>query len=1302
MRKTTAAILTALALACLPAAAQEQPHNDPLAILSNRPRPNVLMLIDTSGSMLWDSDQISGSDITVRLEDSLRYAYAPHYTYNFGSDSHKVYLIDSDHPESRIGQAKAAIREISSQIPDINLGIGRFRKSLVLNRFRADVPSGLDQDAVQPNWYNYEYWDGQLPVVGQINVPYRRAHVGAGNPYEYAYARVVRRYNEHCGPIYRMWTIYDPTDVVWSTDIEEVRYIGGELYIRLNWWTREIEDSRYMQYRALGSSGEQIFRDSYASPDATHRNKLNQVDNIDIFISDSEFLMLKENTQLGDPLSANVYVAEVYGVPVDQTLTFYYYPTVADWDGTTSCAGGEILVDVQDRFQDDFDTPQDESDNKEQVAATAGPITTNALIYDFTVEPVELTDLGPFFGMGGTALGSTLEAATAFYRDSVIPRDQDYNVAHCRDNFVILLTDGYETCGGVPESAASYLYNDLGIKVYVIAFVTTTAQADAIAAAGGTEVAFRADNKEELIEALKNIFAEIQTSVQLAAPVAASSTRQQESVVEGDVALLPYFDFPGFEGHLQARRIFKICVVAVDPSTGDILLDGSGEAVIIEDDISEARVLELTNDPDNPIDQDPAREIVGIQIDPPAFSWDAGELLSLPFIETEDPEFEYQHLQQDYDDLDGDGDTSEEIVNPAYRTADERRIFTTLSFAWRPEVIEFDEATLIDDEDNRDEVIPLLGVEGWSEEEIRFLVNYVRGKTVRRFAETTEIYGYTFNPGDPMPNPDSEDGNGDGIPDGFLYSERQWKLGDIVGSTPAVVIPPMGTYPIEINDNDNSLHDYDEFAEANSDIPSVAIIGANDGMLHAFSFTGIDLNDDGDFEDTGEFYPGQEIWAFVPPDLMGKQRMIYSDSEDDDDFEPDGQLMSPHSYFVDAMSTLAIVRARFHDGDTDGDGSADDPEFRIMFLTGEGRGGNYYWALDVTDPLTPVPVWSLTDPTMGLTLSRPAVGPVQTGDSFAYYAFMGSGFDYDQVDGSADVGNILYQVDVNDGSILNSFHAGDAAGGAGIPNAIVGRAIMVDDDDDFLVERVYCGDLDGNIWRWDLTSGFVTNILEASPEPLTTADDRLERPILDSLTYANIFGFDVVSAATGGDTRRYIDEQGYRINYTEQRVYMLVDTDREGRVASLLNGRINEEGDYEETGDTIGVDLPPYRVAENIPVVTAFTEYDEAGRIYRGFQTFYPLYTPDPAGLRSIRCSFGSSDLLVLDSIFSESSIVESTQGTVIDMGEGKATGITYVGGNILFSIGDQFKVYGQGIYRFESTQRVQARIKVLQWREVF
>jgi hypothetical protein len=53
-------------------------------------------------------------------------------------------------------------------------------------------------------------------------------------------------------------------------------------------------------------------------------------------------------------------------------------------------------------------------------------------------------------------------------------------------------------------------------------------------------------------------------------------------------------------------------------------------------------------------------------------------------------------------------------------------------------------------------------------------------------------------------------------------------------------------------------------------------------------------------------------------------------------------------------------------------------------------------------------------------------------------------------------------------------------------------------------------------------------------------------------------------------------------------------------------------------------------------------------------------------------------------------------------MGEGKATGISYSGGNILFSVGDQFKVLGSGVYRFESNQRVKARLKVVSWKEIF
>ena len=1297
-------IALALMAICATAWAQVQEHNNPLSIISNRPRPNVLMLIDTSGSMLWDSLRVNGYDITVRKEnrngtyDELLYANP---NYSFTTDAMKSFLADSDNPRSRIGQSKAAIREIVSQIEDINVGIGRFEKNLVLNRFRGRVPAGVDQSTSQSPEWTYSYYDGQLPGVGMINIPYQRKHLGTLATV-YPYCRTVRRTDD----IFWSW---NPTDFIWNGSGADTIWYEGQHYTRMNWYYYKVENSRYEMFRPLTEAGDFIYRGSYASPDATHRNKLNQVDTFDIFLSDTELLQLKENTPLGETLTVEREIVSVYGVSVGQIVTFTYAPNTADWDTSTSCGGGQILVEIQDRFNDDFDTPLDESDNKDEVVATARSINTNAKIYDFSVEPALLTALGPYFGMGGTPLGTTLEAGRNYFETAITPRDEGYNVDHCRENFVILLTDGYETCGGNPEGVAADLYNNLGIKVYVLAFVTTTTQADAIAAAGGTEQAFRAETREELVEAFKSIFAEIKTSVQLAAPIAASSASSADSVVEGDIAMLPFFDFPGFAGRLQARKLFRNAVVEVDPKTGAIITDGNGDPIIIEDDIDEQRIEELVNDPDDPIYSDPSREIVGLQLDPPRFLWEAGDLVSRPFIESENPEQVYEHLKTDYGDIDGDGDTIEEIVNPAYKLADERRMLTTLGFASRPEVIDFNTTDLVDDGANFDEFEGLMGVVGWSEQEVLFLIEYVRGKVVRRFPAETELYGHTFYAGDPVPDPSSPDDNGDGIPDGFLFSEKKWKLGDIVSGTPIIVGPPMGTYPIAVNDNDNSLNDFKEFADDHADTPHVAVIGSNDGMLHGFALNGIDLNDDGDFDDSGEYYPGEEIWAFVLPDAMHKLKELYYDSPDDDDFDPDGQKLSPHQYFADGPGTLAIVRARVHTGDTDGDGKSDDPEFRTMIFLGEGRGGNRYWAFDVTDPLNPVPVWSLTDPSMGMTISRPAIGPVKVApspeldkDDFKYFAFMGSGFGDSQTDGNATVGNVAYMVDISNGSIVDSFSAGDVAGGAGLPNAIVGRGIIVDDNDDFFIERFYFGDLDGNIWHWSLAEGTKVNILETGAAPLTTVDERLERPILDSLTYANIFGFHVITAATGGDTRRYIDADNFRKNYPNQCVYMVVDTDREGNVVSLLNGIINESGEYEESGDTIGVDLREYRVAENIPVVAAFTEYDEAGKIYRGFQTFYPLYIPDPAGLRTIRCSFGSSELLILDSIFSESNIVESTQGTVIEMGEGKATGITYVGGNILFSIGDQFKVYGKGIYRFESSQRVKARLKVLSWREVF
>ena len=1292
------------------AIAQEQPHNDPLDIISNRPRPNVLMIMDTSGSMLWDSVLYNGNAMPVRKENNrgasstLRSNY-----YNLNNNSMTNFLLDSENVRSRSKQAKDAVREILTQIPDVNVGIGQFNQVLKLNRFRAYVPNTLNQTSSQDSNYYYYYWGSYTPGTGEINIPYRRKHKSTG-VYEYPYCKIVRRDSG----AYWSW---DATDVVWSRSSDNTKWFDGVPYIRMNWDYSYVENARREMFWALNSDGDYIWRGT-SSPNDTHPYKLNNVTNIDIFLTDEEFLELKANTTIGQPLVITRYVESAYGVEIDDNLTFYYFPTTADYNSSSACSGGKVLVGIANRFLQYEETPTtgvyEKADNLEELLSLTGHISTNAKIYDFTAETPELLKNGPFFGMGNTPLGDTLSTAKAYFEDIIITRDQNYAVDHCRENYIIMLTDGLETCGGDAASVAATLYNDLGIKVYVIAFITNPYQANQIAAAGGTEEAFSAENKDELVEALKDIFAEIKVSVELSAPVAVTAGGDSARLIEGNVSLLPFFDFPGFKGRLQARRLFRNAMVEVDPKTGAIVTDGSGYPTILVDDLTEEQVNQAYDGSGSgyfsePIESVPDREIVGLQDSPPKFMWEAGEKVSKTEI-------------KDRADVDGDDDVEELINNTAYKSADSRRIITTLNYTGSSfQVIDFDEATLVDSSGNYNDLKALLDLqEGTDEEkklESRFLVNWVRGKQVVRFTEATTLYGHNFAAGDPVPDPDSDDNNNDGIPDGYKYTERKWKLGDIISSSPILVRAPTGNFPIYINDNEafggagSDIHDYEEYKEAHKDNPSLVVVGANDGMLHAYSLDGIDNNNDGDFTDSGDFEPGEEVWAFVIPDLMYKLKDIYGDSDDDDDFAPDEQQLDPHTYFLDGQVTLSLVRARIHDGDTDGDNKTDDPEFRTIMLFGEGRGGKRIWCFDMTDPMNPQPVWSTTHATMGHTISRPASGamavpsnPSLDNDAFKYFVVAGSGFDYTQTDGSATVGNKFYMFNINDGSIEKIIDAGDSSGGANIPNAIVSRAILVDDDDDYLVERAYYADLDGNIWRWDLNSSTAFNVLGQ----VVSSDVMLNGPIIDSITYANIFGFHIITAATGGDTRRYLNpDKSLLTGFAKQRIYMLVDTNREGDVESLLNGEFTySETDgfvyNDEAVSTKGVDLPDTVVAENQPVVATFTEYDEEGKIYRGFQTFYPTYTPDPAGLRSIRCSFGNSNLLIFDSIFSENSIVASTSAAFIDMGEGKATGITYTGGNILFSIGDQFKVYGSGVYRFESSVKVKARLKVLSWKEVF
>lgn len=263
-----------------------------------------------------------------------------------------------------------------------------------------------------------------------------------------------------------------------------------------------------------------------------------------------------------------------------------------------------------------------------------------------------------------------------------------------------------------------------------------------------------------------------------------------------------------------------------------------------------------------------------------------------------------------------------------------------------------------------------------------------------------------------------------------LGDGRSWKLGDINHSSPEVEEPPYGTASL-MGDG------YAEFKEANKNRQKVILVGANDGMLHCFDAENLN-----------------ELWAFIPNNLLYKlKNMRVTD--------PDCGVFLYHHFFIDSTP---VVRDVYFGG-----------VWHTVVICGQGMGWGrdhnfYYFALDVTDPLAPQPMWELTDPTMGETWSVPFVGKVDVAGTTTWVAFMGSG--YNTWDVSEPKGNYVYAVDISTGQIMQSFEAkenGQPASPYGIENTVPGSPNGADNDRDGFIEYVYFGDLHGRFWKIDLS-----------------------------------------------------------------------------------------------------------------------------------------------------------------------------------------------------------------------------------------
>ena len=272
----------------------------------------------------------------------------------------------------------------------------------------------------------------------------------------------------------------------------------------------------------------------------------------------------------------------------------------------------------------------------------------------------------------------------------------------------------------------------------------------------------------------------------------------------------------------------------------------------------------------------------------------------------------------------------------------------------------------------------------------------------------------------------------EGRPDGFR--QRGGLLGDLVHSRPVFIGAPGLPDMID-------PHTYPAFRSAQAGRAPMLVVGGNDGFVHVFNAA-----------------TGQELMAYAPnaviPHLIELTKPAYA-----------------HRYYVDGSPTAADVRTA--------------SGWRTWVVGGLGAGGRGIYALDVTDPArlanaaasgNPALIvqWEFTatdDADLGFTFSQPSIVRMQNG---RWAAVFGNGYN------SPNDHAVLYIVFLDGGQDGTWTRGVDyvripASGGlpapAGAANGLSTPA-AVDLDGDFSTDLIYAGDLQGNLWKFDVSSPF--------------------------------------------------------------------------------------------------------------------------------------------------------------------------------------------------------------------------------------
>ncbi len=251
---------------------------------------------------------------------------------------------------------------------------------------------------------------------------------------------------------------------------------------------------------------------------------------------------------------------------------------------------------------------------------------------------------------------------------------------------------------------------------------------------------------------------------------------------------------------------------------------------------------------------------------------------------------------------------------------------------------------------------------------------------------------------------------------------------------------PGGTTTVRPSIHGDVLHSRPAVIDYGGSTGTVVFYGSNDGTLRA-----VDGNRTGPT-------PGQELWAFVPAEFLGRfKRLRDNTPEVRFPVTPPAAVTLPRDYFVDG--TVTVYQKLDESRRT---------ERAVIYVTMR-RGGRMLYAFDVTSPANPVLLWRKTNadiPVLGQTWSDARLamlkghpGPVLV---------MGAGYDAAAEDattpGATTMGNAVIVLDAMSGGVLKTF-ATDRA----VPAAVA----LLDTDFDGYTDRAYAADTGANVYRID-------------------------------------------------------------------------------------------------------------------------------------------------------------------------------------------------------------------------------------------